>query len=257
MAGLASGVARDVGGTPDPSGDQWARLTVGRLPGTTASVDTVVGTEYVPSTIMSNTLSSLADFWSHLTGPVHPRDEHYFRDRPDVAALLQKGFIPSAFFGDVVNARVILCYGNGGSEDDQEFYRDRAMQDALLEHIQNPGPVDPSRFFTYFHGEWHTPLIRDGQAVLVNAVAYRSVNMNALTDANMGNIPSVKVARDWIRTACAEAACGRRLVVFQRCRLWGVKRHTSPGVVFATNPVSKSLSKETRAVINDYLDRKC
>ena len=74
-----------------------------------------------------------------------------------------------------------------------------------------------------FHGEWHTQLIRDGQAALVNAVAYRSVNMNALTDANMKGIPSVRIARNWIKTACAEAAAGRRLVVFQRSRLWGVK----------------------------------
>lgn len=204
---------------------------------------------------MSSTLGSLAEFWSRLDGPVHPDDERFFRSRPDVAALLQKNFIPSAFFGDVENAKVILCYGNGGSEDDQAFYRDRAMQDALLDHIRHPGPVDPSNFFTYFRGEWHARLIQDGRAVLVNAVAYRSVNMTALTVANMGDIPSVKVARAWIRTACSEANSGRRLVVFQRNRLWDVKRQISPGVVFATDPVSKSLSVATCEEITKYLDR--
>ena len=78
--------------------------------------------------------------------------------------------------------------------------------------------------------------------------------MNALTDANMKGIPSVRIARNWIKTACAEAAAGRRLVVFQRRRLWGVKAHPAPGVVFATNPVSKSLSKETRAAIETFLN---
>ena len=203
---------------------------------------------------MPQTLSSLTEFWSHLEGPVHPEDARYFLERPDVAALLQTNFIPSAFFGDVENAKVILCYGNGGAEDEQAFYRSPQMQAALLSHIRKPGPIDPDRFFTYFSGEWHTQLIRDGQAALVNAVAYRSVNMNALTDANMKGIPSVRIARNWIKTACAEAAAGRRLVVLQRRRLWGVKAHPAPGVVFATNPVSKSLSKETRAAIETFLN---
>lgn len=199
--------------------------------------------------------NSLADFWSQLDGPVHPEDERSFRTRPDLAALLQRNFIPSAFFGDVLNARVILCYGNGGSEDDQAFYKDRSLQTLLLEHIRRPAPVDPSQFFNYFDGEWHTPLIRDGHAVLVNALAYRSANMNALTPANIGGLPSVQVARRWIQWACNEAAAGRRLVVFQRCRLWDIKSHAAPGVIFATNPASKSLSMATRAQIEAYLAR--
>ncbi len=204
---------------------------------------------------MSTLQSSIADFWSRLRGPVHPDDEAYFRDNPDVGALFQKNFIPSAFFGDVLNAKVILCYGNGGPEGDQEFYRNPAMQEALLDHIRNPGPVDPSRFFDYFDDQWFSTLIKDGQAVLVNAVAYRSKDMNALTVANTREIPSVKVARAWIQLACSEANGGHRLVVFQRNRLWGIKRHDSPGVVFATNPRSKSLSGVTRGAITNYLNR--
>lgn len=202
----------------------------------------------------------LLEFWSQLDGPVHPKDQRFFRERPDVEALFQTNFIPSAFFGDVGNAKVILCYGNGGSEDDQAFYRQPALQKEYLDHIRNPGPFDPARFFTYFDDEWHTPLIRDGVAALVNAVAYRSTNMNDLKESKVRDIPSVRAAREWIRGVVEEAKAGRRLVVFQRSRLWGSRRDRAVwrgfrGVVFANNPVSPHLSEATRRRIAGYLAR--
>ena len=91
-------------------------------------------------------LNSLAEFWSELAGPVHPEDKRFFDTYPSVGALFQQRFVPSAFFGDVVNARVVLCFANGGSEDNQEFYRSTTLQSQLLAHIRNPSPIDPSTF---------------------------------------------------------------------------------------------------------------
>jgi hypothetical protein len=202
-------------------------------------------------------MASLGEFWSTLDGPVHPEDEKHFRVRPETAAPFQTGFVPSAFFGDVVNAPVILCYGNGGSEDEQEFYRSPSLQSALLNHIRNPGPIDPTRFFDYFANQFFTPLIADGRAALVSAVAYRSVNMSSLSQGNTRDIPSVRVARTWIGEICRQAAEGSRLVVFHRWGLWGVSPtdDSGPNVIFSTSPASKHLPMSIRDHIRRYLAR--
>lgn len=44
-------------------------------------------------------LNSLAEFWSKLTGPVHHEDKRFFDAHPEVSALFQQRFVPSAFFG--------------------------------------------------------------------------------------------------------------------------------------------------------------
>jgi hypothetical protein len=129
-------------------------------------------------------LNSLAEFWSKFTGPVHPEDKRFFDTDPQIGALFQQRFVPSAFFGDVVNARVVLCFANGGSEDNQEFYSSMTLQSQLLEHIRNPSPIDPSRFFTYFENKIFVPRIATGRAVFVNAVAYRSRDTKLLNRQN-------------------------------------------------------------------------
>lgn len=200
-------------------------------------------------------MNELAEFWSKLRGPIHPADEEYFRLNPDIDTLFQKGFVPSAFFGDLLKAKVILCFGNGGSEDDQEYYRNPALQSALLAHIRMPGPINPSRFFTYFLSQEFSKWISSGDAVFVNAVAYRSVNMDALTPENTKNIPSVKVARRWIREMCDRAKHGERMIVFHRWRLWGVARGAleKQNVIFSKNPASPYLSETVASTVRAYL----
>jgi hypothetical protein len=197
----------------------------------------------------------LARFWSALEGPVHPEDAEFFDAHPSIASLFQRRFVPSAFFGDVAGARVILCFGNGGSEDDQEFYRSPMLRAEYLRHLRNPGPIAPDRFFTYFRGKTYTKWIAEGSAVLVNAVAYRSANMDALNESNTSEIPSVAIARAWVREKRQMARDGECLIVFHRRRLWGpISSSAGTGVIVSKNPASPYLSSDVNSAIGGFLE---
>lgn len=151
----------------------------------------------------------------------------------------------------------MICFLNGGSEDSQAFYRNTALQSELLAHIRNPGSIDPSRFFTYFINNAFVPWVADGRAVFVNAVAYRSPNARCLTQRNTRDIPSVRIARSWIRERCAEAINGKKLIVFHRWSLWGVAKneYDNPNIIFSPNQASPYLADVTLKRIKTYLAR--
>jgi hypothetical protein len=100
-------------------------------------------------------------------------------------------------------------------------------------------------------------LLEDGQAVMVNAVAYRSPHLSR-EPANLALaelLPSLVVHRAWCMEELLPAARrGARLVVVHRNGLWKVPKSEAGGdVIFSTNPVSPHLPKSAIASVRGWL----
>ncbi|WP_147262970.1 hypothetical protein [Roseiarcus fermentans] len=117
--------------------------------------------------------SSIREFWRGLDDSVHPDDAPYFKaDRHS----FNLEFPPPAFIGDIDNAPVVILMLNGGYDrtlTPAEFARpdDRAEYLAWIKGERKAFPQNLSAYYTQ-HPEFS--LVRDGSAVIVNAVAYRS-----------------------------------------------------------------------------------
>jgi hypothetical protein len=202
--------------------------------------------------------SSIREFWRRLDSSVHPDDAPYFRSHSHSFNL---DFPPPAFIGDVDNAPVVILMLNGGYDHiltAKEFAasNDRAE---FLSWIKGERTQFPQNLSTYYTQHPEFPWVREGKAVIVNAVAYRSKSIAREPENRRlaERLPSVKAHRKWLRNeVLPDAKNGRRLIVAHRCGLWNFSSTEFRGatnVHHSKNPVSPYLANDIREIVNSWL----
>lgn len=206
-------------------------------------------------------VSSIRQFWQGLKKSVHPDDQAIF-DANDNSFNLE--YPPPAFIGDVDNAPVMVLMLNGGydpiktplefpQEADHEEYR-QWLAGTRLEF-----PRHLSSYYTPIGSAWYS-WVREGKVVIVNAVAYRSPSLSsdACNLEIAEKLPSVHLHRAWLQNeVLPQAAQEKRLVIAHRWKMWRIFPNDPPrrNVHFCRNPQSPHLSKDMRALIDDWLHR--
>lgn len=185
----------------------------------------------------SGHIGSISAFWSDLRGPVHTKDEPVFRRNANHTFDLR--FPPPAFIGDIENSPIIVLMSNGAYKPgitENEFRNERDISEYLA-YIRGETKRLPSSLASYYStgrvGEW----IYTGQAVLVNAIAYRSPQLSGepqnkkIAEA----LPSLQVHRHWLLNEVLPAAAdGKRFVFVHRNSWWKVpKSAESANVIFS------------------------
>jgi len=187
----------------------------------------------------------LIKFWSELSEGepyIHPRDEQVVRRFSD---CLKTEYPPPAFIGDVRGARVFLLWGNGGFHPQRTIQEFAAPGSAekFLRRLRKPEPWATLKFQEQQRvKKW----LEAGDAVVVNAMAYRSTEINRNVREIADELPSVHVHRCWLRRDLIPA-CGRGevMVVAHRPGLWGlsVGFDQNKFLLFTENPKAKYLPK--------------
>jgi hypothetical protein len=101
-------------------------------------------------------------------------------------------------------------------------------------------------------------MLANGQAVLVNACAYRSPKITEEPDNQrlIDQLPSVQFTRRWFTEAVLPAVRdGQRLLVVKRGRLWKLPPavQASSGVLMDPAPVSPQLSRVVLDAVQQFL----
>jgi hypothetical protein len=203
--------------------------------------------------------SSIREFWAQLNGSVHPLDKPYF-DKADGKHSFDLDYPPPAFIGDVDNAKVVILMASGGLNDNtkSEF----PAEEDRLEYIDWLGgrrKEMPKNLSKYYIDKKIFTWIDRGQAVLVNAIAYRSpkISQEPKNEALGKSLPSYKISLDWLsREILPMADKNKILVIAHRYRLWGLQHNRlglTPNLIFSPNPASPHLALTTVARINSWL----
>lgn len=169
-------------------------------------------------------MQNIVDFWKRLDGAIHPQDAPVFEGHGAHGFSLD--YPPPAYIGDIVNAPVIILDNNGGY-DPVMTPREFPDKEACAEFraaLASPAPLDTKARYVspYYRSRNFTHLLASGEAALVNAVAYRSVDGNApgvkaLTRA----LPSAQCHRDWLQNEVLSLADrGECFVVVHRISRW-------------------------------------
>jgi hypothetical protein len=172
--------------------------------------------------------SSIRKFWQRLEFTVHPDDEHVFENHRYRHAFNLE-FPPPAFIGDVDNALIVILMGHGGydSKMTPSEFPEPTDHVEYRRWLKGEGPI-PRNLSSYYTGnkvvfDW----IRNGDAVIVNAVAYRTpkIRERAENDRIAKLLPSLEVHRKWFfREVLSDAKADYRRVVAHHPRLWGLQR---------------------------------
>lgn len=164
------------------------------------------------------------------------------------------------YVGDVLNAPVVILGANGGYSAEltpTEFPDDDAVR-TYLDRVDNPMDADWSFVSQYYDRTNYGDLVASGQAVLVNACAYRSVKITEepVNRRLIKRLESALFTRRWLLEAVLPmAAAGERLVVIKRGGQWNLPGHVSlaPGVVRDPAPVSPRITGVPFARMTDFL----
>ena len=199
----------------------------------------------------------LTSFWARLTGAVHPDDAHVFDDFGDDHGF-NLDYPPPAYWGDVVNAPILVLDNNGGyseetpreftAPDAAERHRERLRHPTALERDDAPPYYQRLNFF-----DW----LEDGTAALVNAVAYRSIDSKARNVQVLADrLTSARIHRRWLHEVAFPAAQrNERMLIVHRWGLWRLKKGqvTGPSIVWSSAPVSPNLTSAERSTAAAWL----
>jgi hypothetical protein len=202
----------------------------------------------------------LAEYWARLEGTVHPDDALAFSREVDHGFNLD--FPPPAFIGDIVNARVIILDNNGGYDPltTPGEFPDQKAHDEFRQMLAEPHPVNPKArsMSPYYLRRNYSKWLISGEAVLVNGVAYRSVNgkeraVNRLTKT----LPSAIFHQKWLRETLGPLAeRGDRFVVVHRWSRWNNAANVMLGLptsIFSLAPISKDLTANELSAARSFL----
>ncbi|WP_306043693.1 hypothetical protein [Mameliella sp. MMSF_3455] len=203
-------------------------------------------------------IEDLPDFWSKMPLNVHPRDEPHLRGAD--ARCFNLDYPPPAFVGDIVNAKVIILLLNGGYDRKMTpaEFPDPETQAAYRNRLAMPRPIE-DRFTSPYHlSRNYTPWLKDGRAALLNAVAYRSIDIKAPCVRRLSkDLPSAIFHREWLREALwPEVRGGQRFVVVHRWSLWNGADNIFRGSENAVGwqaAISKDLTKKEFDAASDFL----
>lgn len=198
--------------------------------------------------------SSIREFWRRLEGSVHPDDEKWFAAHPHTFNL---DFPPPAFLGNVDTAPIIILMANGGYDPTETPTEFQTASDHV-EHrcwLSGTGGI-PSRFSPYYQRNALFPWVRDGSAVIVNAIAYRSPKISEEPhNQRVGRLlPSWRVHQQWLKEEVLPTVrSGKRRLVAHRFSLWDYLPRGEPNVDYSRNPASPHLSHDIRQSLTSWL----
>lgn len=206
-------------------------------------------------------ISSIRKYWQHLESAVHPEDAPVFASHPRHTFNLD--FPPPAFIGDVDNAPVVILLLNGGYDPDKtpaEFARPTDCIE-FLDWLKGTRTAIPTNLSAYYTQQAVFPWVREGSAVIVNAVAYRSPKITDKSESENRNLakllPSTKVHNLWLRDELLpDVRNGKRCLVAHRWSLWDFGPETVgplANVHFSRAPASPYLSNDLKAEIGSWL----
>lgn len=168
----------------------------------------------------------------------------------------------SPYVGDIENAPVIILGANAGYKGDRtpKEFPDQAAIDRYLDRVRNPATADWSEMAKYYHGTNYGLLLLNGNAVWINACAYRSSKLSQEPENRrlISKLPSAHFTRRWLLEAVMPLAeRGERLVVAKRFGQWKLPPELkgAPGIVFDPAPVSPQITSKPWAVIQDFITR--
>jgi hypothetical protein len=204
-------------------------------------------------------IETLVEYWRAQTCEargqwMHPEDAFVLDRTPHPFNL---DFPAGPFVGDVLSARVLILNANGGFDSTvtPKEFPDAEAASRYVENVRFPSAHSWTFAAPYYRSRNYWPLIRSGDAAVVNACAYRSVGTGGL-DSLVGRLPSAIRTRRWlIEAAVPAAARGERLIVAKRMALWKVSPEVleSPGVIKDPNPRAPNLGLGTLAAVQRYL----
>jgi hypothetical protein len=203
-------------------------------------------------------MSILTKFWSEMSGTIHPVDRPIILSEDPGQKIFNYDFPPPAFVGDVDNASIVILMGNGGYdpiETPREFPNAQVVT-RYIDFLRRPGPIDPAAISPYYTAHYAAALIRGGQAVIVNACAYRSPTITSDVRRLADALPSVQIARRWVANELLPSAARcERLVIAHRPGMWRSVLTGGPNVCVAdsTEWRLKSLPIRFRAAIRAFL----
>lgn len=168
----------------------------------------------------------------------------------------------SPYVGDVLNAPVVVLGSNGGYDPiitPGEFSGARDLQDHI-NRIDRPDRGDWVSASPYYEELNYSKLLSDGNAVLVNACAYRSKKLSDEPENQrlLEKLPSVLFARNWLIEAVLPLAiAGQRLVIAKRHRRWNLPPSfkEAKGVIVDPAPISPHISSRPYSQIMTFLEQ--
>lgn len=204
-------------------------------------------------------ISEIVTFWR---GQQVRDDRQYWAHRLDQSVLkpsvrsFNLDFPVSPYVGDVLNARVIILCARAAydSKSTPTEFPDNAAVEAYRARVDDPAGPKWSLLARYYDEKTnYADLIRSGEAVLVNACAYRSPK--SVSRKTVDRLESVKFARKWlIEAVLPKAARNERLVIAKHPGLWNLAWEVSPpGVVNDSSPRLPKLSRTVRSRIDAFL----
>jgi hypothetical protein len=205
-------------------------------------------------------ISSIRKFWQRLENSVHPDDKPCFRGNKHTFNL---DFPPPAYVGDVDNAPVVFLDANGGycpQKTPAEFPRDRDLGE-YIDWLRGERKELPENLSNYYTNHTLAGWLRDGTAVIVNAVAYRSPKITEEKEnQKLAKIlPSSKAHREWLANELLPAVeQNKRFVIVHRWKLWHLKRGCaeSENFVYSPNPVSPYPAQRVLDQVRFWLDKR-
>lgn len=208
-------------------------------------------------------IGKIVSYWSsqHRTAAgewVHPDDVEMLREHDHSFNL---DFPVSPYVGDIMNAPVIILGANAGYKKgitDAEF-PDQAAIDTYLDRVRDPDTSDWSGMAQYYHGVNYRSLLLGGDAVWINACAYRSKKLSEEPQNRrlIEVLPSAQFTRRWLLEAVMPLAeRGERLVVANRFGQWNLppELKETNGIVFDPAPVSSQVTSKPWAAVQVFLD---
>jgi hypothetical protein len=208
----------------------------------------------------------LIDFWAELEDTIHPQDYSVLNRHPRKHTL-NTDYPPPAFIGDIRRARVFVLLANGGYDDKRtpEEFAQSGSAEAYRDRLRNPVPCDSNTHPYYLQGTELRKWLEEGQAAVVNAMAYRSYKISKEREnwAIAEELPSVQFHRNWLRSHL-KPAIGETgvMVIVHRPGLWNLGLHSreaagfegNESILFTPNPVSKYLAKSVIELAGEFLD---
>jgi hypothetical protein len=184
-------------------------------------------------------MSLLRDYWRKLDGNEHPEDRSTFAKSPHHTFNLQ--FPPPAFVG-ALDAPIVILMSNGGYKPgitEAEFPTEM-VQEEYRAYLRGELKTLPCHLSKYYSLGPFSSMLREGKALMVNAVPYRSPSLSKETINReiAKQLPSLMVHQTWLMTeVLPQARRGDRFVLAHRNGWWKLPLSEASNHILFSNPV--------------------
>lgn len=183
-------------------------------------------------------MSLLRDFWRDLKGNQHPADQAIFAETTNHTFNLE--FPPPAFVGSH-EAPIVILMANGGYKPgitEAEFPTE-TIQDEYRAYLRGETSTLPAHLSRYYVLGPFSAMLRDGKALLVNAVPYRSPSLSKepINKEIAARLPSRQLHRKWLmEEVLPKARRGERFLLVHRNGWWQVPSSEASDNVLFSDP---------------------